>query len=417
MGSSPHRNRTLSFILLASAASFLGTGAVSAPGAPAAPAAVSSPCDSLFWPGMPVFPRIYVCAFAGGYQDSSLVSPGKCVGSFRGPLPDSISKRPRTITLRFRRDRRAEARDDFGGYRIYRVVNLPDTTMMMLIRRFSRQSGDDRTWNFSFLDAVPCVPDTGSTDRAYCWHDPIKSGQRNPTYMQYLCTGRGQTVPQVVNDSIVTFVDPDSSGNFVKVCRVRSPQEGVDGACKSKGDSVFVLRAPPGPHDGFPTWYAVTYEGRNVGADANFADLFVPDVTGRIGPCADPFDTSTCINLNNKAFNMTVEPVEPTAGPTPNLLRVVAVPNPFRANEAWDQPGAHELHFINLPAVAQIRIYTVAGDLVKELSHSDRIRDFERWDLKNQRGQDVSSGIYLYRVEANVAGRAFSFEDRFVVIR
>jgi hypothetical protein len=402
-----------SLVFIALAASLLGIGAAPAVTAPAAPV---STCDSLFWEGMPVFPRIYVCAFAGGYQDSSLLLPGKCVGSFHGPLPDSISKRPRTLTLRFRRDRRAEARSDFGGYRIYRVVNLPDTTYMVLIRRFSRQSGDDRTWNFSVLDDAPCAPDTGR-NRRYCWDDPAKSGQINPNYMKFLCTARGQPVASVVNDSIVTFVDPDSNGNYIKVCRLRDPQEGVNGACKSRGDSVFVLSAPPGPHDGFPTWYAITYEGRNLSADGNYADLFVPDLTGRIGPCTDPLDPSTCPNLNNKALNMTVQPVEPTAGPTSTLERVVAVPNPFRAKEAWDQPGGNELHFINLPAVALIRIYTVAGDLVKELPHSDRIRDYERWDLKNQRGQDVASGIYLFRVEANVNGRAFTFQDRFIVIR
>jgi len=41
------------------------------------------------------------------------------------------------------------------------------------------------------------------------------------------------------------------------------------------------------------------------------------------------------------------------------------------------------------------------------------VRDFERWDLKNQRGRNVASGIYMYRVESD----AFEFQDRFIVIR
>ncbi len=91
----------------------------------------------------------------------------------------------------------------------------------------------------------------------------------------------------------------------------------------------------------------------------------------------------------------------------------MVVPNPYRARSEWDSPTGHELHFINLPVEARIRIYTVAGDLVAELHHTDRVHDFERWNLKNGDGRDVTSGIYMYRVEAS----SFSFQDRFIVIR
>jgi len=89
------------------------------------------------------------------------------------------------------------------------------------------------------------------------------------------------------------------------------------------------------------------------------------------------------------------------------------VPNPYRATEAWDTPAGHEVHFINLPTKALIRIYTVSGDLVATLDHNDTVRDFERWDLKNQNGQDVASGIYMYRVESG----SLTFQHRFIVIR
>jgi hypothetical protein len=286
--------------------------------------------------------------------------------------------------VRFRRDPAIEARADFGGYRIYRVQNYTgpaDTTKMMLIRRYSRQPGDERLWSFSVVDTVTANGDTS---------------------LAFLCKGA------VVHDSIVTFVDPDSSGNLVKVCRFRDPQTGIDGRCISVGDSVFVFKAPPGPHDGVRTWYTVTYEGKNTSVDGTFSDMFVPDTVH----CATPSQPQFCPNLNNKLLNL-VGPVEATGGPTPNLERVVVVPNPFRAAAPWDAPGLHELHFINLPSDARIRIFTVAGDLVAELRHNDKVRDFERWNLKNQDGQDVASGIYMYRVEAST----FSFQDRFIVIR
>jgi hypothetical protein len=326
------------------------------------------------------FPRIPIWAMAGAFQDSSLYQPIVCVGAFKGLPAETLVARPRTVTVRFLRDRAAEVRPDFGGYRIYRVVETPDTSRMQLIRRFSRNFGDARTWNFSVVDT---------------------------TTLQFMCQGG------VANDSIVTFVDPDSNGNYVKQCRTLDAL----GRCTSRGDSVIRLIAPPGPHDGFRTWYAITYEELNS-SDNNYADLFVPgpyDTSGNYSRCGTPGDSTTCprINLNSKNSNMIAEPVEPTGGPTQNLERVAVVPNPYLAHEAWDLAGQHELHFINLPAHSTIRIYTVAGDLVTKITHDDPVRDFERWDLKNANGHDVASGIYMYRVEAV----RFTFQSRFVVVR
>jgi hypothetical protein len=134
------------------------------------------------------------------------------------------------------------------------------------------------------------------------------------------------------------------------------------------------------------------------------------------------------MNLNHKSLNITPRPgaprLEPTAGPSPDLEQVLVVPNPYRAQEVWDQPGAHEVHFINLPQKATVRIYTVAGDLVVELEHNDPVRDFLPWNLKNGKGNDVASGIYIYRVESPQCTTcvppvpvAFSLQSRLVVIR
>jgi hypothetical protein len=279
---------------------------------------------------------------------------------------DTVSPRSRTITVRFMRDPNAEARSDFGGYRLYRITDavvngLPDTTKAVLIRRFSVQVADSL-----FLWFLPHIDNTTPLDQR-----------------------------------IVTFIDPDSSGNFVKRCRT------VDefGRCTSKGDSILVLLAPPGPHDGFREWYSITYEKRDA-IENNFEDLFVKDPS-----CTNP-DTSQCTNLNNKTHNLT-QPIEPTRGSTTNLEDVWVVPNPYRGAEAWDLNGASEVHFINLPKRAHIQIYTISGDLVRELDHDDAVRDFERWDLKNGNGQDVVSGIYVFRVTSG----SFHRQNRFIVIR
>src|SRR5262249_39681058 len=158
------------------------------------------------------------------------------------------------------------------GYRVYRVTGrvdpatgLADTARMVLLRRYSVNQDSLLNWHFSRVD---------------------------PLTLQYKCNNK------VVNDSVITFVDPDSSGAYFKVGRRTDPPGDPKGRCLSPGDSVFKLIIPPGPHDGFRTWYTVTYEARNL-IDNNYEDLFLADTTAVIGPCFGARPDS-CYNLNNK---------------------------------------------------------------------------------------------------------------------
>lgn len=320
------------------------------------------------------FPSLKLWVHQAQWQDSTLVFPFAPVGLFQAPLADSLVARPRTLTLRWLRDRTAETRPDFGGYRIYRMVSAPDSSRAVLLRRYSLN--DSTTWRFSKVDSATAL---------------------------FRCNG----CPNEASDSLATFVDPDSTGKYEKVCR-RLDQFG---RCISPGDSILALVAPPGPHDGFLTWYSITYEKKNT-TDADNEDLFVPDTLDNWARCAAVGNRNSCPNLNHKLRNL-VGPFEPTGGPVADLERVRVVPNPYRGAETWDQPGQNEVHFINLPAQSTIKIYTVAGDLVRTLAHNDPVRDFERWDLKSGAGKDVASGIYLYRIEA----ASFEFQSRMVVIR
>ena len=61
-----------------------------------------------------------------------------------------------------------------------------------------------------------------------------------------------------------------------------------------------------------------------------------------------------------------------------------------------------------------IRIWTVAGDLVREIDHDGSNGDGQAsWDLVTRNGQEVESGIYLFTVDSS----AGSDHGRFVVIR
>jgi flagellar hook assembly protein FlgD len=60
--------------------------------------------------------------------------------------------------------------------------------------------------------------------------------------------------------------------------------------------------------------------------------------------------------------------------------------------------------FTNLPPECSIRIYTIAGDLVREIQHSNLRgpQGQESWDVKTTHGDPVASGVYLWRVQSSI---------------
>ncbi len=76
-----------------------------------------------------------------------------------------------------------------------------------------------------------------------------------------------------------------------------------------------------------------------------------------------------------------------------NLSRALAYPNPFRA-----ELGHSRIVFSFLTAGAQVRIYDVAGGLVRDLTDENGDGQIY-WDgVKNDSGEDVASGIYFYLI-------------------
>jgi hypothetical protein len=100
-----------------------------------------------------------------------------------------------------------------------------------------------------------------------------------------------------------------------------------------------------------------------------------------------------------------------------------AYPNPYYLEAAWEGSSTRQttrrMIFANLPAQCVIRIYTMAGDLVRTIEHDtdyngDDIAWFEAysdvstavmpggehsWDLLSDDGQTVARGIYLFSVK------------------
>ncbi len=91
-----------------------------------------------------------------------------------------------------------------------------------------------------------------------------------------------------------------------------------------------------------------------------------------------------------------------TAAASQNLDKISVVPNPYFAHySSLVETGEGErfLKFQNIPDECTIRIYTLAGDLIRTIVHKDGT-GVASWDLLSDYGRLVASGIYLYHVES-----------------
>jgi hypothetical protein len=94
------------------------------------------------------------------------------------------------------------------------------------------------------------------------------------------------------------------------------------------------------------------------------------------------------------------------------LKDVKVVPNPYISAASWESRnlnstgrGERRIDFIHLPAQCTIRIYTLAGALVKTLQKDSGFDDGTlSWDLITEDGMDTAYGIYVYHVDSPGVG-------------
>ena len=77
-----------------------------------------------------------------------------------------------------------------------------------------------------------------------------------------------------------------------------------------------------------------------------------------------------------------------------DLSKINVFPNPVR-----HYLGQTQVNFSNVTSQVRIRIYNIRGSLVRDIELGNAGNSVQ-WNLKNQSGQEVASGIYIYRIEA-----------------
>ncbi len=101
-----------------------------------------------------------------------------------------------------------------------------------------------------------------------------------------------------------------------------------------------------------------------------------------------------------------------TEDDTAGFTTVFPVPWRPHGPNAGNGPGqtgteAGGMTFTNIPSQCTIKIYTLTGDLVRQIRHSDIGGQIGQdvWDGKTTRGDPAASGVYLWRVESASDGK------------
>ncbi|MCK7528256.1 MAG: T9SS type A sorting domain-containing protein [Ignavibacteriales bacterium] len=97
------------------------------------------------------------------------------------------------------------------------------------------------------------------------------------------------------------------------------------------------------------------------------------------------------------------------------LLQVYNYPNPF-ANETY-----FTFRLSQIPEEVKIRIYTIAGRLIKEISRQSSELNYDLnkiyWDGKDEDGDVIANGTYLYKMIMKDEGKVESVTQKLVIIK
>ncbi len=79
--------------------------------------------------------------------------------------------------------------------------------------------------------------------------------------------------------------------------------------------------------------------------------------------------------------------------------RIHVVPNPYYAYSEYEANRLeNKVRIINLPDEAIIKIFTIDGNLIKTIKKNDNKTAYVDWDIKNDKGIPIASGLYLVHV-------------------
>jgi len=158
------------------------------------------------------------------------------------------------------------------------------------------------------------------------------------------------------------------------------------------------------PYDGSPHPEAFPF---------SHAWLFILETTAAAATTGDVFTIAGApVNGADDLYTFRADGVdEDAANAALNDIRVV--PDPYLVRASWETSRfERKLQFVNLPDRCLIRVYTLGGDLVKKIEHTDGTGTAD-WNMLSEDRLGIAPGVYLYHVESDYGNHI----GRFAVIK
>jgi hypothetical protein len=87
-----------------------------------------------------------------------------------------------------------------------------------------------------------------------------------------------------------------------------------------------------------------------------------------------------------------------------DVSKINVFPNPYYGfNRAETSRNSRFVTFNHLPPSAEVRIFNLAGTLVRAIEKND-VSQYMEWDLRNQNGLPVASGVYIAYINMPAIG-------------
>ena len=147
-------------------------------------------------------------------------------------------------------------------------------------------------------------------------------------------------------------------------------------------NQVIQVDGGPDPFNDPATWVLVFY-GTNYGLDAKVSITYANPIV--VGTDTYTFSTVAPGYSDELALDQVNE--------------INVFPNPYYGVNTEELNKYNRfVTFTHLPQTAKIRIFNLAGVLVKNIEKADDSQ-FLRWDLANQDGLPVASGLYIAYID------------------
>jgi len=210
---------------------------------------------------------------------------------------------------------------------------------------------------------------------------------------------------------VIAWVKWDKVAATRDVWSIDTAKVTIGGTRYSVFEAITITSVPypaiPGDSAALYTIRATINPIGTTSTDARAAvyQLLIRDKTGT--DAYPPQGTQITINKYLKLKAGDVKGISPNANTVNNadlarsdVTAIKAFPNPYYGlNRQETDQSNRFVTFNHLPKVAILRIFNLAGVLVRRIDKNDASTQFQRWDLQNQNGLPVASGIYIVYID------------------